>query len=162
MLVARKAGTDVKVKLENLTKKWGDVVGALDVSLEIEDGEFVAFLGPSGCGKTTTLLMIAGIYKPTAGTIDFDGQIVNELPPKDRHIGMVFQSYALYPHMSVYGNISYPLKLQKVPKPEIKDRVQRVAVGRPFFAGKGVDRAAEHVLRKALQVPSEAEPTTRR
>ena len=117
----------MKVKLDNLTKKWGDVVGADGVTLEIDDGEFVAFLGPSGCGKTTTLLMVAGIYKPTAGTIDFDGQIVNEVSPKDRHIGMVFQSYALYPHMSVYGNISYPLKIQKVDKSKIKERVQRVA-----------------------------------
>ncbi len=117
----------MKVKLDNLTKKWGDVVGADGVTLEIDDGEFVAFLGPSGCGKTTTLLMVAGIYKPTAGTIDFDGQIVNEVPPKDRHIGMVFQSYALYPHMSVFGNISYPLKIQKVNKSEMTERVQRVA-----------------------------------
>ncbi len=117
----------MKVKLDNLTKKWGDVVGADGITLEIDDGEFVAFLGPSGCGKTTTLLMVAGIYKPTAGTIDFDGQVVNEVAPKDRGIGMVFQSYALYPHMSVYGNISYPLKIQKVGRPEMKDRVQRVA-----------------------------------
>ena len=117
----------MKVKLENLSKKWGDVVGADGISLEINDGEFVAFLGPSGCGKTTTLLMVAGIYKPTAGTIDFDGRIVNDVAPKDRGIGMVFQSYALYPHMSVYGNISYPLKIQKIDKSEMKDRVQHVA-----------------------------------
>ena len=117
----------MKVKLENLSKRWGDVVGADGISLEINDAEFVAFLGPSGCGKTTTLLMVAGIYKPTEGTIDFDGQIVNEVPPKDRGIGMVFQSYALYPHMSVYGNISYPLKIQKLNQSEIKERVQGVA-----------------------------------
>ena len=115
----------MKVKLDKLQKKWGDVVGADDISLEIDDGEFVAFLGPSGCGKTTTLLMVAGIYKPTAGTIDFDGRIVNEVPPRDRHIGMVFQSYALYPHMSVYGNISYPLRIQKINKTEMQERVQR-------------------------------------
>jgi ABC-type sugar transport system ATPase subunit len=117
----------MKVKLDKLQKKWGDVVGADDISLEIDDGEFVAFLGPSGCGKTTTLLMVAGIYKPTGGTIDFDGRIVNEVPPKDRHIGMVFQSYALYPHMSVFGNISYPLRIQKINKTEMQERVQRVA-----------------------------------
>jgi len=117
----------MKVKLDKLQKKWGDVVGADDISLEIDDGEFVAFLGPSGCGKTTTLLMVAGIYKPTAGTIDFDGRIVNQVAPKDRGIGMVFQSYALYPHMSVFGNISYPLRIQKLAKSEIRDRVQRVA-----------------------------------
>jgi len=117
----------MEVELENLSKRWGEVVGADGISLDIRDGEFIAFLGPSGCGKTTTLLMIAGIYKPTEGTIRFDGQVVNQVPPKDRGIGMVFQSYALYPHMSVFRNISYPLKLQRVPKDEIKQRTQRVA-----------------------------------
>ena len=117
----------MKVELESLSKRWGDVVGADSISLDIEDAEFVAFLGPSGCGKTTTLLMVAGIYKPTEGTIRFDGRIVNQVAPKDRHIGMVFQSYALYPHMDVFQNISYPLKLQKVPKEEMKTRSQRVA-----------------------------------
>ena len=117
----------MRVDLENLTKQWGDVVGAADVNLDIKDGEFVAFLGPSGCGKTTTLLMIAGIYKPTAGEIRFDGTVINELVPKDRNVGMVFQSYALYPHMSVFQNISYPLKLQKTPKQDMQDRAQRVA-----------------------------------
>ncbi len=117
----------MRVKLENLTKQFGDVYGADGISLDIADGEFVAFLGPSGCGKTTTLLMVAGIYKPTAGTIDFDGYIVNEVAPKDRNIGMVFQSYALYPHMTVYQNISYPLRLQRTDKSETKDRAQRVA-----------------------------------
>ncbi len=117
----------MRVELENLTKKWGDVVGADGITLEIEHGEFVAFLGPSGCGKTTTLLMIAGIYKPTAGIIRFDGKVVNRVAPKDRGIGMVFQSYALYPHMTVFKNISYPLKLQKVPKDELRRRTQRVA-----------------------------------
>ena len=117
----------MKVELESLTKHWGDAVGAESIDLTIEDGEFVAFLGPSGCGKTTTLLMIAGIYKPTEGVIRFDGQVVNHLPPKDRNIGMVFQSYALYPHMTVFGNLAFPLKLQKVPKEAIRERSQRVA-----------------------------------
>ena len=115
------------VELENLTKKWDDVIAADGVSLEIDDGELVAFLGPSGCGKTTTLLMVAGIYKPTAGTIRFDGHVVNEVAPKDRGVGMVFQGYALYPHMTVFGNISYPLKLQKIDKAEMRKRVHRVA-----------------------------------
>ncbi len=117
----------MKVELENLSKRWGDAVGADRMNLDIEDGEFVAFLGPSGCGKTTTLLMVAGIYKPTEGTIRFDGRVVNMVAPKDRGIGMVFQSYALYPHMTVFQNISYPLKLQKVPKDEMRKRAQRVA-----------------------------------
>ncbi|MFQ5854155.1 MAG: ABC transporter ATP-binding protein [Anaerolineae bacterium] len=117
----------MKVELENLTKRWGNVVGADSIDLEIEDAEFVAFLGPSGCGKTTTLLMVAGIYKPTEGTIRFDGRVVNQVAPKDRNVGMVFQSYALYPHMTVFQNISYPLKLKKVPKEEMQKKTQRVA-----------------------------------
>ena len=117
----------MKVKLENLSKRWGKVVGAEHINLEIDDGEFVAFLGPSGCGKTTTLLMVAGIYKPTEGTILFGERVVNHVEPKDRNIGMVFQSYALYPHMTVFQNISYPLKLQKTPKEEMKKRTQKVA-----------------------------------
>ncbi|GAB4420042.1 MAG: ABC transporter ATP-binding protein [Anaerolineae bacterium] len=117
----------MKIVLENLTKKFGTVVGVDDVSLTIEDGEFVAFLGPSGCGKTTTLLMIAGIYRPTAGIIRFDDRVINQVPPRDRNIGMVFQSYALYPHMTVFGNIAYPLKLKKVPKEEQAERVREVA-----------------------------------
>ena len=117
----------MKVELENLTKNWGSAVGAESIDLRIDDGEFIAFLGPSGCGKTTTLLMIAGIYKPTEGFILFDDRVVNHLPPKDRNIGMVFQSYALYPHMTVFGNLSFPLKLQKVPKNVIRERTQRVA-----------------------------------
>lgn len=117
----------MRVELENLTKRWGDVVGVKEVDLEIRDGEFIALLGPSGCGKTTTLLMVAGIYKPTKGMIRFDDQVVNHVAPKDRNIGMVFQSYALYPHMTVFENISYPLKLKKTPKREMKQRTQEVA-----------------------------------
>jgi len=117
----------MKVELENLSKRWGSVVGADSINLDIGDGEFVAFLGPSGCGKTTTLLMVAGIYKPTEGFIRFDGHVVNHVAPKDRNVGMVFQSYALYPHMTVFQNISYPLKLKKTPKEEMQERAQRVA-----------------------------------
>jgi ABC-type sugar transport system ATPase subunit len=117
----------MEVALENLTKKFGTVVGVENINLEIMDGEFVAFLGPSGCGKTTTLLMLAGIYKPTSGIMRFGERIVNQVPPKDRNIGMVFQSYALYPHMTVFGNMAYPLKLKKVPKSEQEDRVRQVA-----------------------------------
>ncbi|MCZ7539883.1 MAG: ABC transporter ATP-binding protein [Anaerolineae bacterium] len=117
----------MRITLESLTKRFGTVVGVDDITLAVEDGEFVAFLGPSGCGKTTTLLMVAGIYKPTAGTIRFGERAVNQVPPKDRNIGMVFQSYALYPHMTVFGNMSYPLKLKKVSKEEQMMRVQEVA-----------------------------------
>ncbi|MCH7901589.1 MAG: ABC transporter ATP-binding protein [Acidobacteria bacterium] len=117
----------MRVEIENLSKSWDGVIGADNITIDIADGDMVAFLGPSGCGKTTTLLMVAGIYKPTGGTISFDGRVVNEVAPKDRGIGMVFQSYALYPHMSVFGNISYPLRLQKLDKGDIKQKVQKVA-----------------------------------
>ena len=98
----------MKVLLESLSKHFGSVIAVDDINLDIEDGEFVAFLGPQGCGKTTTLLMIAGIYKPTTGSIKFDQRVMNYMAPKDRNIGMVFQSYALYPHMSVFENITFP------------------------------------------------------
>ncbi len=117
----------VKVTLDNVSKFFGKVKAVVDLNLEIKDGEFVALLGPSGCGKTTTLLMIAGIYKPSKGRILFDDVDVTDLPPKDRNIGMVFQSYALYPHMTVYDNIAFPLKLKKAPKNEIDKKVKEVA-----------------------------------
>jgi len=117
----------MKVRLENLTKRWGLIYGARDINLTVNDGEFIAFLGPSGCGKTTTLLMIAGIYKPTAGVIWFNERVMNRVPPKDRNVGMVFQSYALYPHMTVYENLVFPMKLKRVPAGEMRERTQRVA-----------------------------------
>ncbi len=117
----------VSVKLVNLTKKFGKVTAVNNLNLEIKKGEFVALLGPSGCGKSTTLYLIAGLYKPTSGEIYFDDRVVNDLDPKDRNIGMVFQSYALYPHMTVYDNIAFGLKIKKVPKQEIDRRVKEVA-----------------------------------
>jgi multiple sugar transport system ATP-binding protein len=116
-----------RVVVKDLFKRFGKVVAVDHVSFEVKDGEFMVLLGPSGCGKTTTLLMIAGVYKPTRGYIYFDDQVVNDLEPKDRNIGMVFQSYALYPHMTVYENIAFPLKLKKLPKEEIDRRVREVA-----------------------------------
>lgn len=117
----------MEVKLKDLSKNFGKVKAVNNFNLEINDGEFVALLGPSGCGKTTTLLMIAGIYKPTAGGIYFGDKIVNEVLPKDRKIGMVFQSYALYPHMTAFDNITFPLKLQKTPREERERRAKEVA-----------------------------------
>ena len=117
----------MEVRLENLTKKWGSVIGTENITLEIPSGQFVAFLGPSGCGKTTTLLMIAGIYRPTSGYVKFDGRVVNRVQPRDRNIGMVFQSYALYPHMTVYDNLVFPMKLKKTQPKVMKERAQRVA-----------------------------------
>jgi ABC-type sugar transport system ATPase subunit len=117
----------MEVKLKDLSKDFGKVKAVNNFNLEINDGEFVALLGPSGCGKTTTLLMIAGIYKPTTGGIYFGDKIVNEVLPKDRKIGMVFQSYALYPHMTAFDNITFPLKLLKTPKEEREKRAREVA-----------------------------------
>ena len=115
------------LRLEGLTKKFGSVVAVSELTLEVGDGEFIALLGPSGCDKTTTLLMIAGIYRPTAGKIYFDEVLMNDVAPKDRYVGLVFQSYALYPHMTVYQNIAFPLRLAKRPKEEIDRKVKEVA-----------------------------------
>ena len=117
----------MKVELEQLTKHFGPVVAVDAVNLEVKDSEFIALLGPSGCGKTTTLLMIAGIYKPTLGEVRFDERVVNHLQPRDRNIGMVFQSYALYPHMSVYENLTFPMRLKKVPGGKMQERANSVA-----------------------------------
>ncbi len=117
----------MKVTLQNLSKHFGPVVAVDDISLDVNDGEFVALLGPSGCGKTTTLLMIAGIYRPTGGEIRFDDRVVNQISPSERNIGMVFQSYALYPHMTVYQNLTFPMRLQKTPKEAMRERATRVA-----------------------------------
>jgi len=115
------------VKLANLVKKFGTTQAVKEVSLDIEDGDFVVLLGPSGCGKTTTLRCIAGLETPDSGDIYIGDTKVNEVAPKDRDIAMVFQNYALYPHMSVFDNIAFPLKMKKVQKEEIKKRVQKVA-----------------------------------
>ncbi|NPA96049.1 MAG: ABC transporter ATP-binding protein [Crenarchaeota archaeon] len=117
----------VRVKLDRVSKYFGRVRAVDNVSLEVMDGEFVTLLGPSGCGKTTMLLMIAGIYKPTKGRIYFDDEDVTDIPPKDRNVGMVFQSYALYPHMTVYENIAFPLRIKKLPKSEIDRKVREAA-----------------------------------
>ena len=116
-----------EVILENVTKCFGDVVAVKNVNLQIKEKEFIVLLGPSGCGKTTTLRMIAGLEEITEGKISIDGKVVNDIPPKDRNIAMVFQSYALYPHMKVYENLSFGLKLRKIPKKEIESRVSDAA-----------------------------------
>ena len=117
-----------EVILKNVRKVYDkDVVAVDDADIEIKDKEFVVLVGPSGCGKSTTLRMIAGLEEITAGEISIDGTVVNDVPPKDRDIAMVFQNYALYPHMSVYQNMAFGLKLRKYPKDEIEARVQEAA-----------------------------------
>ncbi|HEX7399823.1 MAG TPA: ATP-binding cassette domain-containing protein, partial [Candidatus Limnocylindrales bacterium] len=115
------------VTFDHVTKKYGDVVAVDDFNLEIADGEFMVFVGPSGCGKTTSLRMIAGLEDISEGEVKIADRVVNDVPPKDRDIAMVFQSYALYPHMSVYDNLAFGLKLRKVPKKEIDKRVKEAA-----------------------------------
>jgi inositol-phosphate transport system ATP-binding protein len=116
-----------RVEFHNIVKRFGDVEVIPDLTLTIEDGEFVALLGPSGCGKSTSLFMLAGIYLPSGGALLFDGQVVNEVEAKDRNVGIVFQSYALYPHMSVRDNISFPLRFKRTPREEVLERVKAVA-----------------------------------
>lgn len=117
-----------KVVLEHVYKIYpGDVTAVHDASLEINDQEFVVLVGPSGCGKSTTLRMVAGLEDISKGQILIDGKVVNDVPPKDRDIAMVFQNYALYPHMTVYNNMAFGLKLRKYPKAEIHRRVMEAA-----------------------------------
>src|SRR5438132_9308786 len=121
-----------KVIVKNVYKiypgdKGRDITAVKNVTLEIEDREFVVLVGPSGCGKSTTLRMIAGLEEISKGDIYIGDRRVNDVPPKDRDIAMVFQNYALYPHMSVYDNMAFGLKLRKVPKPEIERRVKDAA-----------------------------------
>ena len=115
------------VTFENVTKRYGDVVAVDDLNLDIRDAEFMVLVGPSGCGKTTSLRMVAGLEEITDGTLRIGDRIINDVPPKDRDIAMVFQNYALYPHMSVYDNLAFGLKLRKFPKAEIAARVREAS-----------------------------------
>ena len=116
------------VKLEKVVKKYDNGVEVIHgIDLEIKQGEFVVFVGPSGCGKSTLMRMVAGLESITGGTISIEGQVVNDLPPRERDIAMVFQDYALYPHKSVFDNLGFGLKLRKFPKAEIEQRVRAAA-----------------------------------
>ncbi len=115
------------VTFEHVFKRFGDVVAVNDMNIEIEDKEFLVLVGPSGCGKTTALRLLAGLEEISDGQIIIGDRVVNDVAPKDRDIAMVFQSYALYPHMSVYDNMAFGLKLRKTPKEEIQKRVQDAA-----------------------------------
>ena len=116
-----------RVLLRHVSKRFGSVEAVKDVSISIEDGEFLVLVGPSGCGKTTTLRMIAGLESISSGEIVIGDRVVNDVAPKDRDIAMVFQNYALYPHMSVYDNLSFGLRIRKVPRDEIDRRVREAA-----------------------------------
>jgi ABC-type sugar transport system ATPase subunit len=116
-----------RIELVALRKEFGPVVAVNDINVTIEDGEFVVFVGPSGCGKTTTLRMIAGFEDPTAGEVRIDGRVVNDVEPRDRGLGMVFQNHALFPHKTVAQNIEFGLRMKKVPPDERRRRVREVA-----------------------------------
>jgi len=115
------------VTYRNVTKRWGDVEAVKDLNIEIPDGEFLVFVGPSGCGKSTSLRMLAGLEEITEGEILIGDRVVNNVAPKDRDIAMVFQSYALYPHMTVYDNMAFGLRLRRTPKQVIDERVRQTA-----------------------------------
>jgi multiple sugar transport system ATP-binding protein len=114
------------LRIENLTKEYGNAKALDDFSLDIKSGEFMVLLGPSGCGKTTAVRCIAGLTSPSSGQIYIGDKLVNDLPPKDRDVAMVFQNYALYPHMSVYDNIGFPLKMKKKSKSYIEQKINNV------------------------------------
>ena len=116
-----------EIELKNITKRWGDFVGVDNFNLTIADEEFLVLLGPSGCGKTTTMRMIAGLESVTTGEVLINGKVVNNLEPKDRDVAMVFQSYALYPNMTVYENICFPLKVRNIDKELHKEKVMRAS-----------------------------------
>lgn len=116
-----------RIQLNNIQKRWGAVWGVRDVNLDIADKEFVIFLGPSGCGKTTTMRMISGLEDPSAGEIIMDGEVMNGIDARDRDVAMVFQGYALYPNMSVYENIRFPLRMRGVPKARHDRMIRRAA-----------------------------------
>ncbi len=114
----------VSIRTEEITKRFGDVVALDGVSLNVREGEFFALLGPSGCGKTTLLRVIAGLERQDEGRVYFDGRDVSDLPPHERRVAMVFQNYALWPHMTVFDNVAYGLKLKGLPKEEIAEKVR--------------------------------------
>jgi multiple sugar transport system ATP-binding protein len=117
-----------EIALEQVGKVYPDGTRAVsDLDMEVADGELVVFVGPSGCGKTSALRMVAGLEDVTEGTVRIGGEVVNEMPPKDRDVAMIFQNYALYPHMSAFDNMAFALKMRKLPKPEIDRRVRRAA-----------------------------------
>ena len=138
------------VVLENLRKTFRGVAAVDGVDLHVPDGELLVLVGPSGCGKTTTLRMIAGLDEPTAGEIRIGGRSVRHLAPKDRHVAMVFQHFALYPHLDVCRNLAFGLKLRRVPRSEIEPRVRDAEVGEHRMA-----RLEEHVLGDVLGKPHE-------
>src|SRR5919109_141994 len=116
------------IEFDHVTKRFPDgTVAVNEIELTVNDGEFMIFVGPSGCGKTTALRMIAGLEEITSGEVRIGGEVVNRLPPRERDVAMVFQNYALYPHKTVFENLAFPLKLRRLGRAEVEQRVERIA-----------------------------------
>ena len=130
------------ISLKNISKTFGSVRAIKDISIDIKEGELITFIGPSGCGKTTLLRTIAGFYKPTTGHVYLDGEDITNLPPEKRATGMVFQNYALFPHLSVFENVAYGLKLRKVSKSDLQVRVEE-ALAQVQLEGYGDRKPSE-------------------
>ncbi|MGD8485471.1 MAG: ABC transporter ATP-binding protein [Chloroflexota bacterium] len=139
------------ISLEHVSKRYGEIEAVRDFSLDIADGEFMVFVGPSGCGKTTALRLIAGLERPDAGVVRMNGEIVNDVAPAERDVAMVFEDFALYPHMKVHDNLAFPLRMRKTPAEAIRRRVAEVADAteiEPILGRKPGDLAtgeAQHV-----------------
>ena len=144
-----------ELRFQKLDKVYDNGVQAVfDFSLEVKDREFIVFVGPSGCGKSTTLRMVAGLEEITSGNLYIDDVLVNDVAPKDRNIAMVFQSYALYPHMTVFDNMAFGLKLRKMPKDEIEKRI-REKRKQMEGAAKALDFLVAAKLRDQIKVLKE-------
>ena len=150
-----------RIQLKNIQKRWGAVWGVRDVNLDIADEEFVIFLGPSGCGKTTTMRIISGLEDPSEGEIIMDGEVMNDIDARDRDVAMVFQGYALYPNMSIYENIRFPLRMRGVPKEDHDRLIRRAAelvelseyLGRKPSALSGGQRQRAALARAIVRQP---------
>ena len=137
------------VSFRNVTKQYGTVQVIHGIDLEVADGEFIVIVGPSGCGKSTLLRMVAGLEPITGGEIDIAGRVVNRLEPKDRDIAMVFQNYALYPHMSVFDNMAYGLRIRGLARKDIAERVDRAAGNGDLALGDRL-QAGDHAQQRGL------------
>ena len=144
-----------EVRLENVCKHFDEVVAVDDFNLSIRDKEFVVLVGPSGCGKTTTLRMIAGLESITSGDVYIGDRLINRLPAKDRNIAMVFQNYALYPHMTVFDNMAFSLEMRKRSKEEIKDRGREPGLKQENGSGPGGGSPEEG---RSWRIPRRPEP----
>ena len=147
-----------RLELHNLSKRYGDHAAVAGVTLDVPDGEFLVLLGPSGCGKTTTLRMIAGFVEPSGGTATIGGTDVTHLPPWRRNTGMVFQSYALFPHMTVAENVAFGLEMRKLARPEIAARAKVTSLP-PRWISPEVGSSRPAIMRSVVVLPQPEGPS---